>query len=70
MVANAVYTLNQCPTKVLCFVTPKKTWSGRKFCIAHMRMFGSIAYTMVMNKKRDKLDPKGTKCLFLKYLKE
>ncbi len=32
-----------------------------------MRVFGCIAYAMVPNEKRGKLDEKGTKCLFLGY---
>ena len=24
VVANPIYTLNQCPTRVLCFITPKE----------------------------------------------
>jgi hypothetical protein len=32
-----------------------------------MRVFGCIAYAMVPDEKRGKLDAKGTKCLFLGY---
>jgi hypothetical protein len=32
-----------------------------------MREFGCIAYAMVEDEKRGKLDVKGTKCLFLGY---
>lgn len=46
-VADAVYTLNQCPTKVVRFITPEEMWSGRRPCGAHMHVFGSLAYTMV-----------------------
>jgi hypothetical protein len=46
---------------------PEEAWSGRKPCISHMRVFGCIAYAMVPNEKRGKLDAKGTKCLFLGY---
>ena len=55
-VANAIYTLNQCLTRVLCFVTSKTIWSGRKPCVVHMRVFGSFPYAMVPDKKRGKLD--------------
>ena len=38
-------------------VTPEETWSGRPY-IAHMRVFRSIVYAMVLDDKRDKLDAK------------
>ena len=34
-----------------------------------MLVFGNIAHTMILDKKRGKLDVKGTKCLFLEYFK-
>ena len=66
-VANAVYTRNWCPTKAVVAKTPQEAWSGKKLCIAHMRVFGCIAYAMVPDVKRGKLDAKGTKCLLLGY---
>ncbi len=66
-VANAVYTRNRCPTRALDSITPEEAWSGRMPCIAHMRVFGCVAYAMVPDEKRGKLDSKGTKCLFLGY---
>ena len=44
-----------------------KHGAGKKPCIAHMRVFRCIAYVMMPNGHRDKLDAKGTKCLFLGY---
>jgi hypothetical protein len=64
-VANAVYTLNRCPTKAFRSVTPKEMWSGRRPCVAHMRVFGTIAYAMVADEKR--FHAKITKCMFLGY---
>ena len=64
-VANAVYTLNRCPTKALRMVTPEEMWSGRRPCVAHMRVFGSIAYAMGADDK--KFNAKGTKCILLGY---
>lgn len=68
-VANAIYIRNRCPTKALVTITPQEAWSGRKPSIVHMRVFGCIAYAMVPNTKRGKLDPKGTKSLFIGYCK-
>ena len=66
-VANAVYTLNRCPTKALTSVTPEEMWSGRRPCVAHMRVFGSVVYAMVPEEKRDEFNAKRTKCIFLGY---
>ncbi len=67
VVVNAAYTSNQFPSRALASITPEEAWSGRKPCISHMRVFGCIAYAMVPDEKRGKLDAKGTKCLFLGY---
>jgi len=67
VVVNAAYTSNQFPSRELASITPEEAWSGRKPCISHMRVFGCIAYAMVPDEKRGKLDAKGTKCLFLGY---
>ena len=55
--------------KVLYSVTSKEMWSGGKPCIVHMRVFGSLAYAMVSDDKRGKLDANGIKCMFLGYCK-
>jgi transposase InsO family protein len=66
-VVNTVYTNNRCPTRALEHMTPEEAWSERKPSVAHMRVFGCLAYAMVPDEKRGKLDAKGTKCLFLGY---
>jgi transposase InsO family protein len=55
-VVNAAYTRNRCPSRTLPSITPEEAWSGRKPCISHMGVFGCIAYAMVPDEKRDKLD--------------
>ena len=57
-VANAVCTLNQCPTRALCSVILEETWSGRRPYVAHMHVYISLVYAMLMDEKRDKLDAK------------
>jgi hypothetical protein len=66
-VVNAAYTRNRWPLRALPSITLEEAWSGRKPCISHMRVFGCIAYAMVPDEKRGKLDAKGTKCLFPGY---
>ena len=66
-VANVIYTRNRCPTRHWTSLRPEEAWSSRKPYIAHMRVFGCVAYAMVLDEKLGKLDTKGTKCLFLGY---
>ena len=66
-VANAVYTPNQCSMMALHSITPKKTWSGKRPCIVHMRMIKSIIYAMLPDERRCKLNAKKIKCVFLGY---
>ena len=66
-VTNAVYTLNRCPTKALHSVSPEEIWSGRRPSVAHMCVFENLAYAMILNEKKGKLDAKEIKCMFLGY---
>ena len=66
-VCNAAYVRNRCPTKAVEGMTPKEAWSERMLHVSHMRMFGCVAYAMVPDQRRMKLDAKGVKCLFLRY---
>jgi len=43
-------------SRALPSITSEEAWSGRKPCISHMRVFGCIAYAMVPDEKRGKLD--------------
>jgi hypothetical protein len=66
-VHTIVYTLNRCPTRVVLDLTPEEAWSGYKPSVAHMRIFGCIAYAHVPKEKRRKLDDKSIKCIFIGY---
>jgi len=44
-------------------------WNERRPSIAHMRVFGCMAYVMVFDDYKKKLNAKGTKCLFFGYCK-
>ena len=66
-VKNAVYIRNWCPTSAIHGKTPQEAWCGKKLSVAHMRVFGCIAYAKVPDASRTKLEPKSVKCLFLGY---
>ena len=63
----AVYCRNRCPTTSLDSSTPYQAWYGHKPAIAHMRIFGCLAYAHTPKQHRSKLDPKATACIFVGY---
>lgn len=50
-------------------VTHDETWSKKRPCVAHMHVFGSLAYAMILNEKRGKLYAKDIICVFIAYCK-
>ncbi|KAL5845342.1 hypothetical protein ACOSQ3_011395 [Xanthoceras sorbifolium] len=66
-VACAVYLLNRCPTKSVQSITPEEAWSSFKPSVAHLKVFGCIAYAKIHEARRTKLDDKCEKCIFLGY---
>ena len=43
--------------------------SGHKPSVAHLRVFGSIAYSHISDERRKKLDDKSEKCILVGYSK-
>ena len=66
----ATYVLNRCPTKALQNITPYESWHGRKPSVAHLHVFGCLAYALVPVQQRRKLDDKAVKCVFVGYSSE
>jgi hypothetical protein len=58
---------NRCPAKSLNDMTPQEAWSGRKSCVSHLKVFGSIGYVHVDDQVRTKLDDKSKKIIFVGY---
>ncbi|TNV98457.1 hypothetical protein C5H24_12560, partial [Xylella fastidiosa] len=63
----AVYLLNRCPTRSLKSKTPQEAWTTYKPGVAHLRVFGCIAYAKVPEANRTKLEDKGVKCILIGY---
>jgi len=63
----AVYLANRSPTRSVWNKTPEEAWCGRKPCITHLRVFGSLAYAHVPDQRRSKLDDKSEKYIFIGY---
>jgi hypothetical protein len=51
-------------------MTPQDAWSGYKPSVAHLRIFGCVAYAQVLEAKRRKLDDRGEKFIFVGYNEE
>ncbi|RVW37270.1 Retrovirus-related Pol polyprotein from transposon TNT 1-94 [Vitis vinifera] len=66
-VATAVYLLNISPTKAVLNRTPYEAWYGRKPWVSHLKVFDSVAYTLIDSHNRSKLDEKSIKCIFIGY---
>jgi hypothetical protein len=64
---TAIYVLNKCPHKVLKDKTPKETFTGEKPNISHFKVFKSLAYIHILDKKRTKLKPSNLKGILFGY---
>jgi hypothetical protein len=64
---TAVYCRNRCPTTALDGRTPYEAWCGSKPRVAHMRIFGCLAYSHVRKALRGKADAKAKPCIFVGY---
>jgi len=66
-IASVAYISNICPNKSVHNIVPKEACSGRKRSVAHMTVFGCVAYAHVLDELRKKLDSKGEKCIVVGY---
>ena len=66
-VACLAYLLNRCPTKMVKNKTAQEAWSGYKTSVAHLGIFGYIAYAQVLKVKMKKLGDHGEICIFIGY---
>ena len=61
------YVLNRCANKVLLIVTPYEAWHGMKPSIAHMHVFGCLAYALVPQQQCTKPTDTVLKCILVGY---
>ena len=47
-IACSIYILNRSPTKIVKDKTPLEAWSGVKLDVTNLGVFGSVAYTYVL----------------------
>ncbi|XP_074356577.1 uncharacterized protein LOC141696321 [Apium graveolens] len=65
--SSACYVLNRASTKVVQGKTPEEALSGHKPGVSHFRIFGSLCYSHIPMEKREKLDDKSERCIFVGY---
>jgi transposase InsO family protein len=63
----AVYVKNRSPSHALGNKTPYEMWYGHIPSVRHLRVFGSTCYALIPKEKRNKLDARSQKCIFLGY---
>ena len=70
-VATAAYVRNRMPTAAFRgSITPYQQWYGRKPNISHLKVFGCMAYALIPDVQRKKLDKKAEKFRFIGYCNE
>ena len=65
-----MYLLNISPTNVVNGKTHYEVWYDCKSSVSNLKIFGCIAYAHVSKKKREKLDNKSKKYIFIGYSSE
>ena len=66
-VTTACYLINKLLTKVLVGKSPQEVLTNSKPSIHHLKIFGCVCYVHVPGELRNKLEPKGLKCVFVGY---
>lgn len=65
--STAVFLRNRLPTTALKNQTPFEAWFGYKPSLNFLKIFGCLCFTHVPQVKRDKLDKRATRCIFVGY---
>lgn len=66
-VNTAIYLLNRTPTSQTPNSTPYEIWTGQKATLDHAKVFGCEAFSHVPDQKRNKLEAKSQKLIFVGY---
>ena len=67
-ILTANYLRNRSPCKVIDFKTPYELMFNKPANLNHLRIFGSKAYPLVLNKKLNKFEPTAHKnCILAGY---
>lgn len=66
-VNTATFVLNRTGTSTVVGKTPYELWHGKKARFDHLKPFGTKVYVHIPKERRQKLDTKATKCIFVGY---
>ena len=66
-VQTAAYLVNRTASRTRVNRTPHELWIGQIPAVAHLRVFGCVAYAHIPKVNRRKLDPKSVKAIFVGY---
>lgn len=66
-VHTAVYLYNRRPHSAIDFKLPEEVYYDKQVELSNIRVFGSYCYVHVPKEKRQKLDSKSKKCIFIGY---
>ena len=66
-ISTTIYIMNRCLTKSVKNKVPQEAWTCINHNVSHLKFFGCVAYSHVLDELRKKLDNKGHKCIFVGY---
>ena len=66
-VDTTCYLVNRSSTSTLVDNTPYEAWDGKKHSLAHLRVFVCYSFMHISKERRQKLDSKLEKCIFIGY---
>jgi len=67
VVACTIYQSNIYSTRIVRVKTLEEAWMGRKSNFSRIRFFGGVAHVQISDAKKDKLDDKSKKFIFVSY---
>ena len=59
--------MNRSSTSALVDKTPYKAWPGKIPSLTHLKVFGCDVFVHIPKERRQKLDNKSEKCIFVGY---
>jgi hypothetical protein len=59
--------VNRSPSSMLVYSIPHEVWIGKKPYLSNIRVFGYDEFENVPKEKRNKLNNKEVKCIFIGY---
>lgn len=67
-ILTSTYLINKIPTPVLGWKSPYEVLMGKKLVYDHLGVFGNRCFVYNCDRGKDKFDPKGRKCVFIRHL--